>query len=89
MGACDQHCGARSTANLPINRGFDHHLGFLKGVSASVLVRQFFVRLHSPDSSRASYLSCRGKITGSKITVLVAQMRPPSTSGSITARLMV
>lgn len=21
------HCGARSAANLPINRGFDHHLG--------------------------------------------------------------
>eukprot|EP01064_Diplonema_japonicum_P008072 TRINITY_DN15601_c0_g1_i1.p1 TRINITY_DN15601_c0_g1~~TRINITY_DN15601_c0_g1_i1.p1 ORF type:complete len:512 (+),score=90.07 TRINITY_DN15601_c0_g1_i1:51-1538(+) len=25
------HCGARSDANLPINRGFDHHLGFLTG----------------------------------------------------------
>ena len=25
------HCGARSSANLPINRGFDHHFGFLKG----------------------------------------------------------
>lgn len=25
------HCGARSEANLPINRGFDHHFGFLKG----------------------------------------------------------
>ena len=25
------HCGARSPANLPINRGFDTHLGFLKG----------------------------------------------------------
>jgi len=25
------HCGARSPSNLPINRGFDHHLGFLKG----------------------------------------------------------
>lgn len=25
------HIGARSTANLPINRGFDHHLGFLGG----------------------------------------------------------
>ena len=25
------HVGARSTANLPINRGFDSHLGFLKG----------------------------------------------------------
>ena len=34
VGACGQHCGARSTANLPINRGFDHHFGFLKGVSA-------------------------------------------------------
>eukprot|EP01059_Diplonema_ambulator_P008473 TRINITY_DN1810_c0_g1_i1.p1 TRINITY_DN1810_c0_g1~~TRINITY_DN1810_c0_g1_i1.p1 ORF type:complete len:503 (+),score=147.16 TRINITY_DN1810_c0_g1_i1:154-1509(+) len=25
------HCGARSDANLPVNRGFDHHLGFLSG----------------------------------------------------------
>ena len=25
------HCGARSNANLPINRGFDYHLGFLSG----------------------------------------------------------
>jgi arylsulfatase A-like enzyme len=25
------HIGARSEANLPINRGFDHHLGFLGG----------------------------------------------------------
>lgn len=25
------HCGARSLANLPINRGFDSHFGFLKG----------------------------------------------------------
>jgi arylsulfatase A-like enzyme len=25
------HIGARSRANLPINRGFDHHLGFLGG----------------------------------------------------------
>ena len=25
------HVGARSTANLPINRGFDAHFGFLKG----------------------------------------------------------
>eukprot|EP01060_Flectonema_neradi_P008631 TRINITY_DN16161_c0_g1_i1.p1 TRINITY_DN16161_c0_g1~~TRINITY_DN16161_c0_g1_i1.p1 ORF type:complete len:510 (+),score=108.53 TRINITY_DN16161_c0_g1_i1:36-1532(+) len=25
------HCGARSNANLPINRGFDEHLGFLGG----------------------------------------------------------
>ena len=25
------HLGARSPANLPINRGFDSHLGFLKG----------------------------------------------------------
>ena len=25
------HVGARSAANLPINRGFDSHLGFLKG----------------------------------------------------------
>jgi arylsulfatase I/J len=25
------HLGARTTANLPINRGFDTHLGFLKG----------------------------------------------------------
>lgn len=25
------HVGARSTANLPINRGFDSHFGFLKG----------------------------------------------------------
>ena len=25
------HCGARSPANLPVNRGFDYHLGFLKG----------------------------------------------------------
>ena len=25
------HCGARSAANLPVNRGFDHHLGFLTG----------------------------------------------------------
>jgi arylsulfatase B len=25
------HCGARSEANLPINRGFDSHFGFLKG----------------------------------------------------------
>ena len=25
------HLGARSPANLPINRGFDHHFGFLKG----------------------------------------------------------
>ena len=25
------HLGARSKANLPINRGFDHHLGFLTG----------------------------------------------------------
>jgi hypothetical protein len=25
------HCGARSTANLPISRGFDQHFGFLKG----------------------------------------------------------
>eukprot|EP00038_Savillea_parva_P017529 m.20629 g.20629 ORF g.20629 m.20629 type:complete len:718 (-) comp3812_c0_seq1:251-2404(-) len=25
------HCGARSAANLPVNRGFDFHLGFLKG----------------------------------------------------------
>lgn len=25
------HLGARSVANLPINRGFDSHLGFLKG----------------------------------------------------------
>jgi arylsulfatase A-like enzyme len=25
------HCGARSTANLPVNRGFDTHYGFLKG----------------------------------------------------------
>jgi arylsulfatase A-like enzyme len=25
------HCGARSAANLPVNRGFDYHLGFLKG----------------------------------------------------------
>ncbi len=25
------HLGARSTAHLPINRGFDSHLGFLKG----------------------------------------------------------
>eukprot|EP00756_Hemistasia_phaeocysticola_P025912 Hpha_TRINITY_DN16031_c1_g1::TRINITY_DN16031_c1_g1_i2::g.118267::m.118267/K12375/ARSI_J; arylsulfatase I/J len=25
------HCGARSTENLPINRGFDSHFGFLKG----------------------------------------------------------
>ena len=25
------HLGARSTANLPINRGFDVHFGFLKG----------------------------------------------------------
>eukprot|EP01060_Flectonema_neradi_P009096 TRINITY_DN16506_c0_g1_i1.p1 TRINITY_DN16506_c0_g1~~TRINITY_DN16506_c0_g1_i1.p1 ORF type:complete len:511 (+),score=114.92 TRINITY_DN16506_c0_g1_i1:174-1535(+) len=25
------HCGARSDANLPINRGFDYHLGFLSG----------------------------------------------------------
>ena len=25
------HCGARSNANLPINRGFDQHLGFLSG----------------------------------------------------------
>jgi hypothetical protein len=25
------HCGARSEANLPHNRGFDFHLGFLKG----------------------------------------------------------
>lgn len=26
-----RHCGARSEANLPVNRGFDFHLGFLKG----------------------------------------------------------
>ena len=25
------HVGARSTSNLPINRGFDSHFGFLKG----------------------------------------------------------
>ena len=25
------HCGARSPANLPINRGFDSHYGFLRG----------------------------------------------------------
>jgi arylsulfatase A-like enzyme len=25
------HLGARSPANLPINRGFDVHFGFLKG----------------------------------------------------------
>ena len=25
------HLGARSPANLPINRGFDYHFGFLKG----------------------------------------------------------
>ena len=25
------HCGARSVKNLPINRGFDSHFGFLKG----------------------------------------------------------
>ena len=25
------HMGARSAANLPINRGFDSHIGFLKG----------------------------------------------------------
>ena len=25
------HCGARSAANLPANRGFDSHFGFLKG----------------------------------------------------------
>lgn len=25
------HLGARSPANLPINRGFDYHIGFLKG----------------------------------------------------------
>ena len=25
------HCGARSHANLPTSRGFDIHLGFLKG----------------------------------------------------------
>jgi len=25
------HVGARSTANLPINRGFEYHFGFLKG----------------------------------------------------------
>ena len=25
------HCGARSVANLPTSRGFDVHLGFLKG----------------------------------------------------------
>lgn len=25
------HGGARSFANLPYNRGFDHHFGFLKG----------------------------------------------------------
>ena len=25
------HLGARSAANLPINRGFDYHFGFLKG----------------------------------------------------------
>lgn len=25
------HCGARSVANLPTSRGFDYHLGFLKG----------------------------------------------------------
>eukprot|EP01062_Namystynia_karyoxenos_P038921 TRINITY_DN2828_c0_g2_i1.p1 TRINITY_DN2828_c0_g2~~TRINITY_DN2828_c0_g2_i1.p1 ORF type:complete len:522 (+),score=133.72 TRINITY_DN2828_c0_g2_i1:101-1666(+) len=25
------HCGARTAANLPINRGFDTHFGFLKG----------------------------------------------------------
>jgi hypothetical protein len=24
-----RHIGSRSEANLPINRGFDHHLGFL------------------------------------------------------------
>ena len=28
---CRSHLGARSEANLPINRGFDSHLGFLKG----------------------------------------------------------
>ena len=26
------HCGARSPANLPANRGFDTSLGFLKGM---------------------------------------------------------
>ncbi|CAK0871524.1 unnamed protein product [Prorocentrum cordatum] len=26
------HSGARSVANLPINRGYDSHLGFLKGM---------------------------------------------------------
>ena len=29
------HCGARSPANLPISRGFDTHLGFLKGMEGT------------------------------------------------------
>ena len=32
-----RHIGSRSEANLPINRGFDHHLGFLGCVIPSTL----------------------------------------------------
>jgi hypothetical protein len=36
------HCGARSPANLPIRRGFDTHLGFLKGMEDHFTQRSDF-----------------------------------------------
>jgi len=36
------HCGARSAANLPINRGYDSHLGFLKGMEDHFTQRSAF-----------------------------------------------
>ncbi len=82
------HVGARSTMNLPINRGFDRHMGFLKG-------GEDHINQHSPDGGKtfvdlwkdnepahglngtfSTYLYCRAAVAEIKSVAASAENNP-------------